>query len=91
MGHDRGFTGNMTKLSKNQEKKLSLLNKLKKLFTKPVKEIYKIRVIAGSRKFWVKNPKKIIYWKTLSEKQTSFAFKRDSVINSIRITKVIYK
>lgn len=61
------------------------------MFSKPKKEIAAIRVIAGTQKFWCRNPKKISYWKNLAERRALFSFKNDIASGSIRITKVVYK
>ncbi len=78
------------KLTDNQKKAKSIIEILRGWFTKQKKEIYAIRVIAGTQKFWCRNPKKIKYWKSLAEKDSLFAFNNDSAVG-IRITKVLYK
>jgi hypothetical protein len=78
-------------LTDNQKKAKSLLDRLKSMFSKPQKEIDRIRVIAGTQKFWCSNPKKIRYWRGLAHKQATFSLNNDTSINAIRITQVKYK
>lgn len=78
------------KLKPNQEKAKKLLHKLKDFFSKKERKILRIRVIAGTNKFWCSNPKKIKYYKSLAEQNALFSMKNNSVC-IIRITKVIYK
>ncbi len=68
----------------------SFLNKLKSMFGAK-KEIKRIRVISGTQVFWVKNPKKIKFWKDLAINQQGFSLKNNvRLTTAIRITKVEY-
>ena len=83
----------MAELTENQKVAQKLLNKLKQWFRKREKKIKRIRVVTSKDSFWVSNPKKIKFWKTLAEKQATSTLRSSEGDNlpSIRITKVIHK
>lgn len=76
------------KLSPLQQLAKSLLDQLKRFFPKD-KIISRIYVTNGTQKFWVKDPEKMRYWKSIAEQQASFGFKNDCVAR-VKILKVIY-
>ncbi len=76
---------------KTKEKAKSFLARLKDLFGIG-KEIRRIRVISGTQVFWVKNPKKIKFWKGLAESQGGYSLKSGKALTkAIQITKVEYR
>lgn len=78
-------------LTETQKKSKGILARLKGFF-KPDKKIWRIRVVAGTQSFWVKNPKKIQYWKNLAEKQALFGLNSDKgAVPAIQVTKVEYQ
>jgi len=77
-------------LTENQKKAKSILGILKSFFSIQKREIHAIRVIAGTQKFWCRNPETIRYWKSLAEKSSLTALKHDTSVG-VRVTKVIYK
>lgn len=78
------------KLTWEQKKAKSILENIKRWFGIKDKQIYKIRVISGTQKFWVKNPQKIEFWKGFAEKQALVSLKESSFC-FVRITQVIHK
>jgi hypothetical protein len=68
-----------------------ILDKLTSFFPKE-KKIERIRVIAGTNKFWCSAPEKVKFWKGLAEHQAhAMLFQKEAKDTTIRITKVIYK
>jgi hypothetical protein len=76
--------------NRNKIRAHTFLEFFKQIFTSKKKDIEKIKVINGSSHFWVKDKKKIKYWRSIVEKQAIFSMQEGSNLN-IRITKVIYK
>lgn len=80
------------KLTKEQKIVKKILGRLSKWFTKKkTKQIAYIKVTNSQQIYYVKNPKKIKYWKTLAEKSATMAFASgDNAKPTIRIIKVVY-
>ena len=78
------------KLTETQLKVKSILNNLSKWFGFKKKEIIRIRVIAGTNRFWVSNPEKIRYWKSRAENCAKVGLVANT-LPAVKITKVIYK
>jgi hypothetical protein len=76
--------------NENKKKANSFLNNLKNWFGFTKKEILYIKVSNGFQRFTCKNPKKILFWKTLAEKQARFSLMKGSE-TKVRIEKVVYK
>ncbi|KKK41924.1 hypothetical protein LCGC14_2432440 [marine sediment metagenome] len=76
---------------KVKKKAKSFLTRIKSLFAAK-RKIIRIRVISGTQAFWVKNPKKIKFWKGLAESQGGFSLRsgRD-LTKPVQITMVEYK
>jgi hypothetical protein len=69
-----------------------MLKNIKKMFSTK-KEIEKIRVCTPKQSFWVRNPEKIKFWRSLSESQSNvlLGLKDNTYLPGVRITKVVYK
>lgn len=69
-----------------------MLSNIKKMFSNK-KEIDRIRVNNQKQVFWVRNKKKIKFWKSLAERQSNVLLGLKDNVNlpGVRITKVVYK
>ena len=66
-----------TKLTPKQEEIKGILERIKILFSKKDKNVTAIRIKKGSQTFWVRDPKKIKFWKTMAENSAGLSFGQD--------------
>ena len=80
----------MAEEEKENKAVTTILSNIKKWFGGK-KEIVRIRVVTPKQSFWVSNPKKIKFWKSLAVSQAGALIKKPDSIPGVKITKVIYK
>lgn len=79
-------------IESNRAKIQGILDRLRSFFSPDaVKKIDRVRVKTQMQTFWVKDPKKIKYWRSLAETAARASMSSGRSMPSIMVTKIVYR